>query len=67
MHPASPSGRISDVEVTTIMENVVHGLKNAVYEEWTEDKIVHCRCLEKGAVEFSEYRELLTDLIELWP
>ena len=55
------------VEVTTIVEYVVHRLRNAVYEEWTEDKIVLCRCLRKGTVDFCDYHELLTDLIELWP
>ena len=55
------------VEVTTIVEYVVHRLKNAVYEEWTEDKIVLCRCLRKGSVDFCDYRELLTDLSEFWP
>ena len=55
------------VEVTSIVEYVVHRLRNAVYEEWTEDKIVLCRCPRKGTVDFCDYRELLTDLIELWP
>ena len=55
------------VEVTTIVEYVVHRLRNAVYEEWTEDKIVLCRCLRKSSVDFCDYRELLTDLIELGP
>ena len=54
------------VEVTTIVEYVVHRLRNAVYEEWAEDKIVLCRCLPRVSVDFCDYRELLTDLIELW-
>ena len=37
-----------------------------MYEEWTEDKIVLGRCLRKGSVDFCDYREVLTDLIELW-
>ena len=53
------------VEVTTIVEYVVHRLRAAVYEEWTEDKIVLCRYLRKGSVDICGYRELLTDLIEL--
>ena len=55
------------VEVTTIVGYVVQRLKNAVYEEWTENRIVLRRCLRKGSVDFQDYRELLTDLIELWP
>ena len=54
------------VELTTIVEYVVHRLRNAVYEE-SEEKIVLCRCLRKGSIDFCDYRELLTDLIELWP
>ena len=55
------------VEVTTIVEYFVHRLRNAVYEEWTDDKIVLCRCLRKFSVDFCNYRELPTNLIELWP
>ena len=55
------------VDIITIVEYLIQRLRNAVYEEWTEDKVVLCRCLRRGSVEFYEYRELLTDLISLWP
>ena len=55
------------VDIITIVEFLIQRLRNAVYEEWTEDKVVLCRCLRRGSVEFYEYRELLTDLISLWP
>ena len=55
------------VEVVTFVDYVVQRLKNALYEEWTEDKPVLRKCVRQGSVTFCDYSALLTDLIDLWP
>ena len=42
-------------------------MKSALHDEWTEDKVVLRRCILKGAVDFSDIRRLVADLVELWP
>ena len=55
------------VELVTLIEYIVSRMKSALYEEWTEDKIVLRRCIQKGVVGFDNLRGLLVELIELWP
>ena len=55
------------VEVSTLMENTVHRMKSALYEEWTENRPILRKCVRQGFVDFCDLRPLLTDLIELWP
>ena len=55
------------VEVTTVVEYVVQRLRSALYEEWTEGKPLLRKCIRRGSVSFVDLRELLTDLISLWP
>ena len=55
------------IEVTTALEYVIHRLKGALYEDWTEDKPLLRACIREGSVAFCNLREVLGDLIELWP
>ena len=55
------------VEVTTALEYVIHRLKGALYEDWTEDNSLLRACIREGSVAFCNLREILGDLIELWP
>ena len=55
------------VEVTTALKYVIHRLKGALYEDWTEDKPLLRACIREGSVAFCSLREILGDLIELWP
>ena len=55
------------VSVTTLVEYLRHGLKSAVFEDWTEDKVVLRKCIRQGSVGYADYRSLLTDVIDLWP
>ena len=55
------------VEVTTALEYVIHRLKGALYEGWAEDKPLLRACIREGSVAFCSLREILSDLIELWP
>ena len=55
------------IEVTTALEYVIHRLKGALYEDWTEDKPLLRACIREGSVAFYNLREVLGDLIELWP
>ena len=55
------------LEVTTALEYVIHCLKGSLYEDWTEDRPLLRTCIRKGSVAFSELRDVLGDVIELWP
>ena len=55
------------VEVTSLVDYVVIRLKSAIYEVWTEEKVLLRKCVRQGFVAFENLRELLTDLIDLWP
>ena len=55
------------VSIVTLVEYLIHCLKSALYEEWTEDKIVLRKCIRQGSVEFADYRQFLSDVIDLWP
>ena len=55
------------IEVTTALEYVIHRLKGALYEDWTEDRHLLRSCIREGSVAFCNLREVLGDLIELWP
>ena len=55
------------VELITLIEYIVVRMKSAMYEEWTEDKVVLRRCILKGVVAFEDLRDLVGELIELWP
>ena len=55
------------VSIITLVEYLVHRLKSALYEEWTEDRLVLRKCIRQGSVNFAEYRQFLTDVIDLWP
>ena len=54
------------VGVTTSVEYVIHQLKSVLFEEWTEDRTVRRKCIRQGSVNFADYREVLTELIDLW-
>ena len=55
------------VEMTSLVDYVVIRLKSAIYEDWTEGKVLLGRSVRQGFVVFEDLRELLTDLIDLWP
>ena len=55
------------VEVSTLMEYTVHGMKSALYEEWTENRPILRKCVRQDFVDFCDLGPLLTDLMELWP
>ena len=55
------------VSVTTLVEYLVHRLKSALFEDWTADKVVLRKCIRRGFVDYSDYRDFLTDIIDLWP
>ena len=57
----------SMVEVTTPVEYTAHCLKTTVYEEWTERRNVLRKCARQGFVDFTDLRQVLSDLIELLP
>ena len=43
------------VSVITLVEYLVHRLKSALYEDWTEDKFILRNCIWQGSVEFADY------------
>ena len=55
------------VEITTLVDYTLHRLKSALYEAWTENKVVLRKCVRQGYVDFCDLRAVLTDLIDLWP
>ena len=55
------------VNVTTLVDYLLQRLKTALYEDWTEDKVLLHKCIRQGFVNFMDYRQLLTELIDLWP
>ena len=63
MFPAVPSGRVWNVG----SDNGPRVLKGSLYEDWTEDRPLLRTCIRKGSVAFSELRDVLSDVIELWP
>ena len=54
------------VDLVILIEYIVCRMKSALYEEWTEDKIVLRCCILKKVVAFVDLRDLLGELIELW-
>ena len=55
------------VEVTSLVDYVILKLKSAVYEDWTEGKVLLRKVIRQGFVGFQDLREVLTDLLDLWP
>ena len=55
------------VSVTTLVEYLVHRLKSALFEDWTADKVVLRKCIRRGFVDYSDNRDFLTDIIDMWP
>ena len=55
------------LEVTTALEYVIHRLKRSLYEDWTDYKPLLRICIRNGSVAFSDLRDVLSDVIELWP
>ena len=55
------------VSIVILVECLIHRLKSALYEEWTEDKFVLRKCVRQGSVDFADYRQFLSDVIDLWP
>ena len=55
------------VSIVTLVEYLIHRLKIALCEEWTEDKLVLGKCIRQGSVDFADYRQFLSDVIDLWP
>ena len=55
------------LEVTTALEYIVLRLKGSVYEGWTEDRPLLRKCIRERSVAFSDLRDVLSDLCELWP
>ena len=54
-----------DLEVTTVVEYVIHRLKGTLHYELTEDKPLLRKCICQGFVGLCDLRGILTDLIEL--
>ena len=57
----------SMMEVTSLVDYTVLRLKTAIYEDWMEERVILCKSVRQGHVEFADLREVLSDLIELWP
>ena len=55
------------VEVTSLVDYVFLRLKSAVYEDWTDGKVLLRKAIRQGSVAFQDLREVLTDLVDLWP
>ena len=55
------------VNVMTLVDYLLQRLKTALYEDWTEGKVVLRKCIRQGSVDFMDYCQLLTEFIELWP
>ena len=55
------------VEVTSLVDYVILRLKSAVYEDWTDGKVLLRKAIRQGFVAFQDLREVLTDLVDLWP
>ena len=55
------------VEVTALVDYTILRLKSSIYETWTEDRVLLRKCIRQGFVVFKDLREVLTDLIDLWP
>ena len=55
------------VEVTGLVDYTILRLKSSIYEAWTEDRVLLRKCIRQGFVAFKDLREVLTDLIDLWP
>ena len=54
------------VNVITLVDYLLQRLKSALYEAWTEGKVVLRKCIRQRSVDFMDYRQLLTEFIELW-
>ena len=54
------------VKITTLVDYTLHRLKRALYEEWTEGKVVLRKCVRQGCADFCDLRAVLTDLTDLW-
>ena len=55
------------VSVTTLVEYLVHRLKSALYEDWTEDILSLRKCIRQASVGFIDYRNFLSEVVDLWP
>ena len=55
------------VNVMTLVDYLLQRLKTALYEDWTEGKVVLRKCIRQGSVDFMDYRQLWAEFIELWP
>ena len=55
------------VELTSLVDYVILRLKSAVYEDWTDGKVLLRKAIRQGFVAFQDLREVLTDLVDLWP
>ena len=54
-------------EVTALVDYTILRLKSSIYEAWTQDRVLLQKCIRQGLVVFKDLREVLTDLIDLWP
>ena len=55
------------LEITTVVEFIVHRMKSALYEDWTEGQVFLRKCVRNGSVKFCVLRSLLGEMNELWP
>ena len=46
------------VEVTSLVDYVIIRLKNAVYEDWKESRVLLRKCIRQGSVAFKDLREV---------
>ena len=53
--------------VEVLVDYVILRLKSAVYEDWTDGKVLLRKAIRQGFVAFQDLREVLTDLVDLWP
>ena len=66
MCAAGRSGHFRDGERDNVSGLSVAASESALYEAWTEGKVVLRKCIRQGSVDFMDYRQLLTEFIELW-
>ena len=59
--------RMVEVTVTGLVDYTILRLKSSINEAWAEDRVFLRKCVRQGFVVFKDLREVLTDLIDLWP
>ena len=54
------------LEITTLLDYLVQRLKTALYEEWTEGKLLLRKSIRQGYVTFVDMRGVCGELLDVW-